>query len=373
MNLSNLKGQNPNLYKADSLFSVGKYAEAISIYEKTEPFTARIYFKTAEAYKAQGNFEKALINYQLGLAKNPDFPKEASEYGKLLYRIGKFKKADSIFQKLTLDFPKNPEFHYHLGLAKEQLKDSTSIVNYQKAFALDNTYQKAIYKLAVHHFQLEEYEKVEFLGIKALESYPENAKIIGLLGQNAMAVRNYSLSVKRFKHLLSLRKNSEFAHENLGLAYFHLGELEKALKHYEQLLQSDPQNIKAYYFSGRIYNLLDETEKAETSLKKALFLKKLGLSGMYQTLGITYKLKKDFAKAIDYFNLALTENPFNMRAQYELAVSADSYYGDLQTRINYYKIFTEKFEGFPGAKPFLDFAKFRITELKKEKFMKNKK
>lgn len=372
MNLSDLKGQKPNLHQADSLFSVGKYAKAISIYENVEP-SSKIYFKTADAHKAQGNFEKALLNYQLGLAKNPDFPEEISQYGKLLYRTGKFKKADSLFQKLISQFPENPDFHYRLGLAKEQLKDSTSIENFQKAFALDNTHQKVIYKLAIHHFRLKEYEKVEFFGLKALESYPENAKIIGLLGQNAMAMRNYALSTERFEQLLTLQRNSEFAHENLGLAYFHLGELKKALRHYKQLLQADPQNIKAYYFSGKIYNLLNDTEKAETSLKKALFLKKLGISGMYQTLGTTYKLKKDFAKAIDYFNLALLENPFNMRAQYELAVSADQYYGDLQTRINYYKIFTKKFEGFPGAKPFLDYARFRVKELKKEKFMGGKK
>lgn len=323
----------------------------------------------AQAYRAQGNYGKALEHYELALAETKNLPTTVSEYGKLLYRTGKYKKADSVFQQLATHFPKNPDFQYQLGLAKEQLNDTIAIEAFRKTFSLNPSHQKAIYKLAVDHFRQEEYEKVEFLGKKALESYPENAEIIGLLGQNAMATRDYRLASERFERLLSLGEHSEFVHEKLGLTYYHLGELEKALAHYQAVIDLEPQHVNAYYFSGKIHNLLGETEKAEARLKKALFLKKLGLSGMYHALGTTYKLQKNFGKSIDYYQLALEENEYNLRAQFDLAVAADQYYKDLQTRLNYYKIFIRKFKDFPNAKPFLAVAEYRINALKKEKFM----
>src|SRR5699024_2043384 len=97
--------------------------------------TSKVYLKIAQAHTAQGNFGKALKNYNLGLTKNPAFPAMSSEYGALLYRTRKFKKADSVFQKLTLRFPKNPDFQYRLGLAKEQLNDSTAIGYFRKTFS----------------------------------------------------------------------------------------------------------------------------------------------------------------------------------------------------------------------------------------------
>lgn len=369
LNFSNAEAQTSAFSVADSLFRIGKYAEAISVYKEIEPTTAKFFFKIAQAYNAQGNLGKAIKNYELGLANKPATTSAVVEYGNLLYRTGKFKKADSIFQNLTEHFPENPDFHYRLGLAKEQLNDSTAIIHFRKTVSLESSHQKAIFKLAVHHFQLKNYHKVELLGKKALTTYPNNEKILGLLGQNSLAQEDYQSAEKYFDRLVSLSPNAEFAHEKLAYSCYHLDEFEKALKHYKKVIQLNPQHVNAYYFSGNMYNSLGKTEEAEASLKKALQLKKRGLSGMYQSLGITYKLEKNYAKAIDYFKLALTENDDNMLAQYELALAADQYYKDLQTRINYYKLFVKKFKFDPRAEPFLQFIDYRIDALKKEKFM----
>lgn len=67
-----------------------------------------------------------------------------------------------------------------------------------------------------------------------------------------------------------------------------------------------------------------------------------------------------------YFNLALEEDPKKMRSQFELAVTADNYYADLQTRLNYYALFLNKFEEEPKALIFIKLSKRRISDLKKE-------
>lgn len=372
LNFSKAGAQTSALSVADSLVRLGKYAEAISVYEKMESPSAKIYVKMAQAYRAQGNLGSALENYELAIAGNEPLPNAVSDYGKLLYRTQKFKKADSVFQDLVKRFPGNPDFHYQLGLAKQQLKDSTAILQFREAFSLDRTHQKAIYELAFYHFKQKNYEKVERLGKKALESYAKNAKIIGLLAQNAMEVKEYPLAAKRFETLISLHRSPVFVHENLAVAYYHLGELKKALEQYQKILVSNPRHVTAYFNSGKINNLLENYVKAETLLRKAVALKKRRLDKMYQAMGMNYKLREMYGKAIDYFKLTLEKNPENIRAQYELAVAADNYYKELQTRLNYYKIFVQKFGENPNAAPFLLLVEARISYLKKEKFMNAK-
>lgn len=328
--------------------------------------TAPVQTKIARAYSALGNYGKALDFYERAFSKKKKLPITASEYGKLLYRVRRFKKADSIFLQLTNHYPNNPDLHYRLGLAKKQLGDSTATGCFQKAFLLDDSHQKAIYELMLVNLKGKNFEKTASLGQKALATYPENAEILGVLAQNAMAQRKYYLASKHFELLDSLNQASEFVHENLGLAYLHLNQLEKAVEAFQKTLAINPQNTNAYLLLGKTYNRLSKPDLAKDALEKALFFKKLGLDVIYQNLGNTYKSKKEFAKAIGYYKKALEINPYNFHSQYQLAISADNYYKDPQTRLNYYKIFIKKFKTFPNVEAYISFAKYRVGELKKE-------
>src|SRR5690606_31203125 len=110
---------------------------------------------------------------------------------------------------------------------------------------------------------------------------------------------------KHFELLDSLNQASEFVHENLGLAYLHLNQLEKAVEAFQKTLAINPQNTNAYLLLEKTYNRLSKPDLAKDALEKALFFKKLGLDVIYQNLGNTYKSKKEFAKAIGYYKKAL--------------------------------------------------------------------
>lgn len=371
LNFPQVGAQPPICYAADSLVQLGKYAEAISVYENINPPSGKIYLKIAQAYRAQGNLGKAIQNYELAFSNHHFLPAAEATYGELLAHAHQFQKAERVFQNLVNRYPANPDFHYQLGLAKQALEDSTATQEFRLAYSLDSGHQKAIYQLARYQFKQKNYSKVESLGKKALESYAQNPKIIALLGQNSMKLEDYPLAVQRFETLISLQHSPLFVYENLALAYYHLGELQKALDQYEIILATHPKHITAYFHSGKIYDLLGEYEKAAPFLQKAVALKKRGLDRMYQAMGINYSLRQKYGEAIEAFKRALEENPENIRAQYELAVAADNYYKELQTRLNYYKIFVQKFEEHPGATPFLPFVRSRIGQLKKEKFMES--
>ncbi|MDT0677989.1 hypothetical protein [Autumnicola musiva] len=62
--------QTPALAVSDSLYAVGKYAEAIEIASKAEA-SEGVFLKLAKYHKADGNYEAALENYRKVLAGNP--------------------------------------------------------------------------------------------------------------------------------------------------------------------------------------------------------------------------------------------------------------------------------------------------------------
>lgn len=360
------EAQDSALRLADSLYSTGNYKAAIKLYKATENQSAKVQQKIAQAQEARGNLSEAIAHYQSALSQNNNLLIAAARYGKVLYRNGNYKKADSLFTNLLNRFPKNPDFYYQRGLAKEKLNDSLAVTDFYKSLEQDENHQKALYKVALFQFKEKDYSQVDSLGLHALKIYPENKKIWSLLAQNAYAQRNYKLAVARFEKLIDLGYVSEFVHEKLGYSYYQLNSYDNAIKSFNEVIQLNQENAKVHLQLGKLYNLTGDYKKAEKHLLYALLLTKIPLDEHYQSLGITYKMNKDYKKALHYFKLALEENPKKIRAQYELAIAADNYYKDLQTRLNYYTIFIDKFNGIPQAEYYVILAKRRAQDLKKE-------
>ncbi|WP_121668069.1 tetratricopeptide repeat protein [Mesonia aquimarina] len=360
------EAQDSALRLADSLYSTGNYKAAIKLYKTTENQSAKVQQKIAQAQEARGNLSEAIAHYQSALSQNNNLLIAASRYGKALYRNGNHKKADSLFTNLLKRFPKNPDFYYQRGLAKEQLNDSLAVTDFYKSLRQDENHQKALYKVTLFRFKEKDYLQVDSLGSHALKTYPENKKMWSLLAQNAYAQRNYKRAVTRFEQLIDLGYASEFVYEKLGYSYYQLNSFANAIKSFNKVIQLNQENAKVHLQLGKLYNLTGDYKKAEKHLLYALLLTKIPLDEHYQSLGITYKMKKDYKKALHYFSLALEENPKKIRAQYELAIAADNYYKDLQTRLNYYTNFIDKFDGTTQAEPYIILAKRRAQDLKEE-------
>lgn len=364
--LQRVEAQDSALGLADSLYNTGNYQAAIKLYKTTENQSAKIQQKIAQAQEARGNLAEAILYYQRALSQDNSLLIAASRYGKVLYRNSNYKKADSLFSDLILRYLENPDFYYQRALAKEKLKDSLAVVDFEKSLQLDPHHQKALYKVALFQFKEKNYRQVDSLGLHALKSYADNKNIWSLLAQNAYAKRDYPLAITRFKHLISLNYSSEFVVEKLGFSYYQQENYQKAIESFNEVLNINPENAKVHLQLGKLYNLVEEYKKAEKHLLFALLLQKIPLDEHYQSLGITYKMTRDYKKALYYFQLALEENPKKIRSQYELAIAADNYYKDLQTRLNYYNIFIDKFKKNPQAKPYILLAKRRAQDLKKE-------
>lgn len=205
---------------------------------------------------------------------------------------------------------------------------------------------------------------------QAFETYPNNPWFLRLLALNAYSAGDYKLAIKRFE---VYRKNNEINESHLrklGYAYYFEEDLDKSIEVFGDLLEEDQYDIEVLNNLGMLHNLKADYKEAEHYLTKAIFLKRDGLDKQYLNLGLTYKGQEKYKQAISYFRKSLAEDASLIRSQYELAICADNYYEDLQTRLNYYQKVITKFENNSNTKPYLESAEFRIKELRKEIFLK---
>ncbi|SHI42435.1 Anaphase-promoting complex, cyclosome, subunit 3 [Mesonia phycicola] len=357
------EAQTSALKLADSLYQLGNYQKAIELYQNSSSTSAVTYQKIAQAYQATGNIGLAIKNYEKAIQLDQKLIIAKSNLGKLYYQTSKFQLADSLFKELTYQFPENPDFYYRLALAKDQLNDSTAVLNFQKVLQIDKNHQQALYAIAKHKYSDKEYEEVEKIGEQALSSYPENTKMISLLGKNAIAQKNILLAKSRFEQLLKLNKKTVFTHFNLGTCYFILKEYKKAYQQFVEVIQLEKNNQQALLYAGKSLNELKRYSEAEEFLKLAVLLADQPVDDYYTNYAISLQNQKKFKLAIDNFKIALEEYSQNYRAQYELAICVDNYYKDLQTKINYYELFLRKFENEKKAKYYVYLAKNRLSDL----------
>lgn len=359
------EAQTSALAVADSLYAVGNYSEAIKLLEKSETKSEAVLLKLAQAQKANGNLNAALHNYQGVLESNPNRVLTTVEYGKLLSSTGKLEMADSIFTHLMKKYPINAEFHYQLGLIREKRKDSTAMKHYNLAVLINRTHQQALIKVSKNALVKGKVSRAERLAKQGLEVNPANIALLSILAQAYYYQKEYKQAIVEFEKLVDLGHGSEFVHTKIGTAYFHLENYEKAIANFNSALNYEEENHATHYSLGKLYALMGEYKNSEGHLLQAILLKDVILDEEFTSLGLTYKYSDEPKKAMEYFNKALAENPDNERAMFERAVVADSYFKDLETRMNYFQAYLKRF-GETGSPNLLLLAQYRVKDLREE-------
>lgn len=359
------EAQTSVLNSADSLYVNGNYSKAIELY-KTHKNQSEVFDKIAKAYMTIGNYDEALNNYKSSIDANPKNALIKFEYARLLSKTKKFETAAKVFNDLVYVDYKNPNYHYELGLVLEQLKDSTAQNRFYNAFQLDSTHQKTIYRLAKFHLKKGHNKLVDKYIDIGLSSYENNKELINLKAQNFYVKKQYEKAILWFEKLVSLNASSEFIHEKLGISYFKILDYENAIIHLLKVLAFNPNDSNNLYMLGQLYERNNDFFNAEKYISASLALQDVILDKEYIQLGKVLNRQNKHKEALDVFKKAVHENPKSDKPSFFLVLTKDQYYRDIDSKIKEYKIFIKK---FPKSQ-MLEFAEHRISELKKEAFLK---
>lgn len=91
-------------------------------------------------------------------------------------------------------------------------------------------------------------------------------------GYKHLSERDYESAIKDFKNAISLKPDSERAHNFLGIAYFMEKSFKLAEDEFKKAISLNSYYSPAYSNLGNVYLKLNQWEKAEDSYKKAMEL-----------------------------------------------------------------------------------------------------
>jgi tetratricopeptide (TPR) repeat protein len=361
----NCDAQPAVLNTADSLYSNGNYSKAIDTY-KTYSNQDEVSAKIAKAYVAIGTYDSALVYYKLAAETEPKNGLVLYEYARLLSKTKNFEASIEVFDNLmNIDY-RNPNYHYEMGLALERMKDTTALNRFRSAYDLDQTHQKAIYKIAKHFLIKRKHETSHRYIDKGLDSYENNVELISLKAQNYYYQDDNHNARAWFEKLIAMGESSEFIHTKLSMLHAEFSDYELAIEQRKLVLKYNAYSSESMLLIGSYYNRLKDYESAEKYIRQSLDLKDVPLDYEYQLLGTVLNRQDKHKEAIEAFQISLKENPDNISSEFYILSTKDKYYADVDSKIKLYEDFRDKYPETLYAK----FASRRITELKEEQFIK---
>lgn len=242
------------LDRALKLQNDGKYDESLSFYIKAlnlEPNNPDIHYNIGTAFQAKEDFVRAKKAYNRAYELDPSHMEAKGALGVVdvaqkerhiadafqtavkLQEAEKYKDAIAIYNKISVDRPKDDTLFYNLAVAYQAIGDfDNSIETYQKAYDIK---PEESYKAA----------------IRSVEIAKAN-RLLGLAIQQQSAANNKE-AIHNYETVVELVPNNANAWYNLGTAYQAIGDDLKALNAYQKAFDIDPNNqTEAMFFAALI-------------------------------------------------------------------------------------------------------------------------
>ena len=104
--------------------------------------------------------------------------------------------------------------------------------------------------------------------------------------------------------------NSPQNNNNLGDYYTKIGDIPKAIQHFQRAIELNPGYAHAYHNLANIYARSNQLDLAEENYRKAITFNPYQWQS-YQELGLVLYIKKDYAGSLKYLKASLAINPNN--------------------------------------------------------------
>lgn len=288
---------------------IGKEKEAITKRHTVNLEAYNLYLKgmhCANLFTAEG-LKEALSYFEESLKLDPNY---AKAYCGLGYN----------FCKMTFFGAMPPEKGYPIAI--KYLKNALDIDHdIAEAHAMMGSYIEAIY-----HWNFNAAEK-EFK--IALEINPNCPEVHHLYSYFLGFLDNTEKNIKEAQKAVELDPLSSLFISNLGAAYYHGGQADKAIDLLKKTLKMNPDDWLTIYHLGHAYEIQSRIEEAISEYKKAVKLT-AGDPLPLSSLAVAYYLNGDYEKA----EKRITEVEEKAKSVYIPATMIYSYYavkGDLDT------------------------------------------
>lgn len=256
----------------------GQYEKAINDFNKAiaiSPGLELAYFNRGTVYEKLKVYDKAIADFTEALNIQPAFVMGYVDRGAIYSRIGEYDKAYNDLTRVLQLNPHIAEAYYNLGVLYFNLKNyNLALENYNKALDIDSYLSVAYVSRGDIYFiygdfakSLENYTKAIAIDTLNVDAYYNRAVTLTRLGNLERALNDYN-------QVLKLNPDFVHAYNNRGNIYLDFGEIDKALQDYNQAIEIDSSYAPSYYNRATAYYTTGNFEKAREDVKR---LKQLGV------------------------------------------------------------------------------------------------
>jgi protein O-mannosyl-transferase len=225
-------------------------------------------------YASQGQFDRAIPEYQAALRLKPDFAEAHNNFGDAYSSQGQLDKAIPEYQAALRLKPDFAQAHYNLGLAyASQGQFDRAIPEYQAALRLKPDFAEAHNNLGDAYSSQGQLDRaiVEYQTALRLNPHLVNAHYNLALAYRSQG--QLDRAIAEFQTALRLQPNDAEAHYNLGVAYSFQGQLDRAIVEYQTTLRLKPDDEVTHYNLGGAYASQGQLDRAIAEYQTALRLK----------------------------------------------------------------------------------------------------
>lgn len=191
---------------------------------------------------------------------------------------------------------------------------------YKQAINFDPNYATAHHNLGVVYYKMGQFDdalaELE-IAIRLWSDVPRFYYTKGVILKDAKRLQE---SIASFSKAISLDSQYTKAHYGRGCAYYYDGNLEKACSDLEEVVRLDPSFRDALYNLGLIYIALARWDDAQKTFMKHLELRPNDPDVFYSMGLIHVAREDDLEKAIENFQKAISIDPRNLKARFELSL-----------------------------------------------------
>ncbi|AEM73934.1 tetratricopeptide repeat protein [Caldicellulosiruptor acetigenus] len=249
--------------------------------------TSSMYFKIGIKHYEKGEVELAIKRLMKALELDNKNVEIKFNLAGLLAQVGDFETSNKLLSELTKDSPEFYDSLFGLGCNFFEMGKFKEAKNFLKRYVkLSNNieFKEAAEDLIDFIESQEEFEKEQ----KEIEKY---SKLLER-GNFLLESGRYEDAMKYFKMILAKDDSVLAARNNLSLAYFYMGDIQKAIEEAKKVLQIDKYNVYANCNLAFFYSSIGKEREMKRHLKVVLDIKTYDSKDKIKILDTLIKLNQ---------------------------------------------------------------------------------
>jgi len=265
---------------AIELIRIGKLAEASTVLAPLfqSDRDEKLGLILGGVYSALGDNDEAAKVYKK-LVRGKEQSEEACIYlAKYYAESDKVARAFNQLQACEKRDPKNPNFSYYQGKIRvDQGKLNKALKHFRYSLKIDKSYSQAAAAMGVIYEEQKRFSKAKSTYRKFLKKNPKSPMILERLVQMLFAQEKYAEVIPYLQRLTDLDPGDLNMKVKLGVLYADNGDVKKAKKIFNDILEHVPNSDKVLYYLGALHQ-----ESGELKLALEKFAKIEKSSALYK-------------------------------------------------------------------------------------------